>query len=209
MTVCETSNVGLHEEEGQCRAGPEPFCQQSQSKVSKRTTFYMLTHKLVFILTGSPVTSLIPFLQFGRLFSPKHQKAYGKGRQSTHMIFFGVVWQSGKSASASELGAPHDNRRRGWLGHEQVSWVSRTHLWKQCNNSLSNVATISILGKTTDLTDLMVSVDGGEFPQRVWQSHSAVISLEVQEVPFPLPLMLINVRLKGEAIQLRVTLCKA
>lgn len=59
------------------------------------------------------------------------------------------------------------------------------------------------------LTDLVVLVDGGEFPEGVWESHSAVISLEVHEFPFLSSLLLIHVRLVGEAIQLRVALCKA
>ena len=49
---------------------------------------------------------------------------------STYMIFFGVVRQSGKSASASELGATHYDRRCGGLGYKQVSRVGVTHLWK-------------------------------------------------------------------------------
>ncbi len=48
--------------------------------------------------------------------------------QSTYMIFFGVVRQRRKSASASELGAPRYDRRCGGLGYKQVSGVSVTHL---------------------------------------------------------------------------------
>lgn len=59
------------------------------------------------------------------------------------------------------------------------------------------------------LSDLVVLVDRGEFPQGVWQSHSAVISLEVYEVPFLLLLLLVSVGLIGEAVQLLITLCKA
>lgn len=49
---------------------------------------------------------------------------------STYMTFFGVVRQSGKSASASELGATHYDWRCGGLGYKQVSRVGVTHLWK-------------------------------------------------------------------------------
>lgn len=52
-------------------------------------------------------------------------------------------------------------------------------------------------------------VNWGEFPQRVWESHSAVISLEVQEVPFLSSLLLINIWLIGEAVELVITLCNA
>lgn len=48
--------------------------------------------------------------------------------QSTYMIFFGVVRQSRKSASASELGAPHYDWQCGGLRHKQVSGVCVTHL---------------------------------------------------------------------------------
>lgn len=48
--------------------------------------------------------------------------------QSTYMIFFGIVGQSRKSASASELGAPHYDWQCGGLRHKQVSGVRVTHL---------------------------------------------------------------------------------
>lgn len=48
--------------------------------------------------------------------------------QSTYMVFFGVVRQGRKSASASELGAPHYDRRCGGLRYKQVSGVRVTHL---------------------------------------------------------------------------------
>ena len=62
-------------------------------------------------------------------------------------------------------------------------------------------------GHRCQLSDLVVSIDGGELPQGVRESHSAVISLEVQEVPFLPPLLLVNVGLVGEAIQLSVAHC--
>lgn len=46
----------------------------------------------------------------------------------TYLIFLGVVGQSRKSASASELGAANDDRRGGGLGNEQVGWVRVAHL---------------------------------------------------------------------------------
>lgn len=48
--------------------------------------------------------------------------------QSTYVTFFGVVRQSRKSASASELGAPHYDWQCGGLRHKQVSGVCVTHL---------------------------------------------------------------------------------
>lgn len=44
------------------------------------------------------------------------------------MSFFGVVGQCRKSASASELGAPHDDRMCGGLGYKQVGGVRVAHL---------------------------------------------------------------------------------
>lgn len=96
------------------------------------------------------------------------------------VIFLGVVRQSRKSASAPELGAPHDDGRRGGLRHEQVGGVRVAHL--------------------------VVLVDGGEFPQGVGESHSAVISLGVQKVPFLPPLRLVDVGFIGEAVQLLAAL---
>lgn len=63
-------------------------------------------------------------------------------------------------------------------------------------------------GYRRQLTDLVVSIDGGEFPQGVRDSHSAVIRLKVQEVPFLPSLYFANIGLVGEAVQLHVTLCK-
>lgn len=41
-----------------------------------------------------------------------------KIKWSTYMVFFGVVGQSGKSASASKFGAPHDDWRCGRLRYK-------------------------------------------------------------------------------------------
>ena len=53
------------------------------------------------------------------------------------MIFFGVVRQSRKPASASELGAPHYDRRCGGLRYKQVSRVRVAHLFEITLQSLS------------------------------------------------------------------------
>lgn len=57
--------------------------------------------------------------------------------------------------------------------------------------------------------DLVVLVDGGELPQGASHTHSAVLSLQVHQLPFLLPLPLVSVGLVGEAVELLVTLCKA
>lgn len=49
------------------------------------------------------------------------------------MVFLAVVGQRREPASASELGAAHDDRGRGRLGHEQVSGVRVAHLGEQHN----------------------------------------------------------------------------
>lgn len=54
--------------------------------------------------------------------------------------------------------------------------------------------------------DLVLLVDGGEFPQGASQTHSAVLRLQVHQLPFLLPLPFISVGLIGEAIELLVTL---
>lgn len=47
----------------------------------------------------------------------------------TYLIFLGVVGQSRKSASASELGTANNDRRGGGPGNEQIFWVRVAHLW--------------------------------------------------------------------------------
>lgn len=58
-------------------------------------------------------------------------------------------------------------------------------------------------------TRLVLLIDRREFPQGVGESHSVVISDDVQEGPFVSPLPLVSVGVIGETVQLLVPLCKA
>lgn len=49
-----------------------------------------------------------------------------KGR--SYLSFPAVVGQGGKPSSAPELGAAHDDWRRGRLGHKQLGGVAVAHL---------------------------------------------------------------------------------
>lgn len=134
------------------------------------------------------------------------------------MRFSAVVGQGRKSASAPEFGAANDDWGRGRLGYKQVSRVRVAHLRKKKRKD-NRIQWIRD-HKRGDLksgtftcrslqADLVVLVDGGEFPQGASQTHPAVLGLQVQQLPFLLPLPFISVGLVGEAVELLVTLCKA
>lgn len=55
------------------------------------------------------------------------QRECARWRQ-TYMIFLAVIWQRGKSTSATKLRAPYDDREGDGFRHKQVRWVSITHL---------------------------------------------------------------------------------
>lgn len=58
-------------------------------------------------------------------------------------------------------------------------------------------------------TRLVLLIDRREFPQGVGESHSVVISHDVQQGPLVSPLLLVSVGVKGETVQLLVPFCKS